>query len=79
MTDQLHAMIYVYDLMKSAEPSTPFTFVVLDHESINRCFRVFARAWRGTRGPAVVDADSSDSESNDDSESGEAHVYLGGS
>ena len=43
MTDQLHAMIYVYDLMKSAEPSTPFTFVVLDHESINRCFRVFAR------------------------------------
>jgi hypothetical protein len=43
VTDQLHAMIYVYDLMKSAEPSTPFTFVVLDHESINRCFRVFAR------------------------------------
>lgn len=31
-----------------------------------------ARAWRGTRGPAVVDADSSDSESNDGSDDGVA-------
>ncbi len=34
--DHLNAMIYVYDLMKSAEPSTPMVFLVLDHESINR-------------------------------------------
>jgi hypothetical protein len=40
--DQLDAMIYVYDLMKSAEPSTPMVFLVLDHESINREFRGFA-------------------------------------
>jgi hypothetical protein len=28
--------------MKSAEPSTPMVFLVLDHESINREFRGFA-------------------------------------